>query len=32
MIEKAKSFVKDNWQTIMKAALVVAFVFFVYGE
>lgn len=32
MIEKTKSFVKDNWQTIVKAALVVVFVFFVYGE
>lgn len=29
---KIKTFVKDNWKTIVKAALVVAFVYFAYVE
>jgi len=32
MMETVKTFVKDNWKTIVKAALIVAVILFIYDE
>lgn len=32
MMGTVKTFVKENWKAIVKVALIVAFIFFIYGE